>query len=86
MRLGLIGLALFMLLWGCAAWRGWRHRHEPLGKALLALLVFSSVSLLTDGIGLWLKPNADWFVTWLPLAISLVLAGREQAVADRSAY
>lgn len=85
-RLGLIGLALFMLLWGCAAWRGWRHRHEPLGKALLALLVFSSVSLLTDGIGLWLKPNADWFVTWLPLAISLVLAGREQAVADRSAY
>lgn len=85
-RLGLIGLALFMLLWGCAAWRGWRHRHEPLGKALLALLVFSSVSLLTDGIGLWLKPNADWFVTWLPLMISLVLAGREQAVADRSVY
>ncbi|MBU1285726.1 MAG: O-antigen ligase family protein [Gammaproteobacteria bacterium] len=85
-RLGLIGLALFMLLWGCAAWRGWRHRQEPLGKALLALLVFSSVSLLTDGIGLWLKPNAEWFVTWLPLAISLILAGREHAVADGSAY
>jgi O-antigen ligase len=85
-RLGLVGLALFMLLWSCAAWRGWQHRHTPLGRALLALLVFSSVSLLTDGIGLWLKPNADWFVTWLPLTISLVLAGREQAVADNSAY
>ncbi len=81
-RLGLVGLALFMLLWSCAAWRGWQHRHTPLGRALLALLVFSSVSLLTDGIGLWLKPNADWFVMWLPLIISLTLAGRGQVVAD----
>jgi O-antigen ligase len=81
-RLGLVGLASFMLLWSCAAWRGWQHRHTPLGRALLALLVFSSVSLLTDGIGLWLKPNADWFVMWLPLIISLILAGRGQVVAD----
>lgn len=84
-RLGLVGLALFMLLWGCAAWRGWRHRQEPLGRALLALLVFSSVSLLTDGIGLWIKPNADWFVTWLPLSVGLILAGREQAAVDKDA-
>lgn len=76
-RLGLPGLLLFALLWGCVAWRGWRNRTEPLGRALLALWVFSSVALLTDGIGLWFKPNADWLITWLPIALSLVLAARQ---------
>ncbi|MWV15372.1 O-antigen ligase domain-containing protein [Pseudomonas sp. L-22-4S-12] len=78
-RLGLPGLLLFALLWGCVAWRGWQNRAEPLGRALLALWVFSSVALLTDGIGLWLKPNADWLITWLPIALSLVLASRQPA-------
>lgn len=31
---------------------------------------------MTDGIGLWLKPNADWLITWLPIALSIVLAAR----------
>ncbi|MEO4045484.1 O-antigen ligase family protein [Pseudomonas sp. CAU 1711] len=77
-RLGLPGLALFALLWVCVAWRGWSSRGEPLGRALLALWIFSSVALLTDGIGLWRKPNADWLITWLPVALSLVIAVRAQ--------
>lgn len=76
-RLGVPGLLLFALLWGCVAWRAWQNRTEPLGRALLALWVFSSVALQTDGIGLWLKPNADWLITWLPVALSLVLAARQ---------
>lgn len=78
-RLGLPGLLLFALLWGCVAWRGWQNRAEPLGRSLLALWVFSSVALQTDGIGLWLKPNADWLITWLPIALSMVLASRQPA-------
>lgn len=58
-RIGIPGLLLFCLLWGATAIRGWQRRSEPLGRALLALWTFSSVSLMTDGIGLWLKPNAD---------------------------
>lgn len=76
-RLGVPGLLLFAMLWGCVAWRAWQNRAEPLGRALLALWVFSSVALQTDGIGLWLKPNADWLITWLPVALSLVLAARQ---------
>lgn len=75
-RLGLPGLLLFSLLWGCVAWRAWQHRALPLGRGLLALWVFSSVALQTDGIGLWLKPNADWLITWLPVALSMALAAR----------
>jgi O-antigen ligase len=75
-RLGVPGLVLFCVLWTTVGWRGWVSRAEPLGRTLLALWVFSSVCLMTDGIGLWLKPNADWLITWLPVSLSLVLAHR----------
>jgi O-antigen ligase len=75
-RLGVPGLILFCSLWLAAGWRGWVSRAQPLGQVLLILWVFSGTSLLTDGIGLWLKPNADWFITWLPIALSIVLASR----------
>lgn len=75
-RWGVVGLVLFLMLWGCVAWRAWYNRSSALGLALLGLWSFSSVALLTDGIGLWFKPNADWLVTWLPIALSLVLATR----------
>ncbi len=76
-RLGLPGLLLFALLWGFVAWRAWQNRAQPLGLALLALWVFSTIALQTDGIGLWLKPNSDWLITWLPVALSMVLAVRQ---------
>ncbi|WP_433861131.1 O-antigen ligase family protein [Pseudomonas thivervalensis] len=75
-RLGVPGLMLYGVLWLAAGWRGWVSRAQPLGQVLLILWVFSGVSLLTDGIGLWLKPNADWLITWLPIALSIVLAAR----------
>lgn len=76
-REGVIGLLLFACLWLVVGWRGWVSRAQPLGQVVLALWVFSGVSLLTDGIGLWLKPNADWLITWLPIALSIVLAARQ---------
>jgi O-antigen ligase len=75
-RLGVPGLLLFGWLWLVVGLRGWVSRAQPLGQVLLALWVFSGTSLMTDGIGLWLKPNADWLITWLPIALSIVLATR----------
>ncbi|WP_434653860.1 O-antigen ligase family protein [Pseudomonas sp. R3-56] len=83
-RLGVPGLLLFGGLWLVAGWRGWMCRAQPLGQVLLALWVFASVSLMTDGIGLWLKPNADWLVIWLPIALSIVLAARGRAAGTSS--
>lgn len=78
-RWGVPGLGLFLMLWGCVAWCAWRNRQRSLGLALLGLWRFSSASLLTDGIGLWFKLNADWLITWLPVALSLLLAAREDS-------
>jgi O-antigen ligase len=83
-RLGVPGLLLFGGLWLAAGWRGWTCRAQPLGQVLLALWVFSSACLMTDGIGLWLKPNADWLITWLPIALSIVLAARGRAAGTSS--
>lgn len=84
-RLGMVGLVLFCGVWGCVLWRAWQARAQTLGRALLALWVFSTVSLMTDGIGLWLKPNADWLITWLPVALGMVLAQRHALAQDVAA-
>lgn len=78
-RLGAFGLLCWVALWASIGWRAWQQRHGELGQSLLALWVFSSVVLLTDGFGPWLKPSADWLVTWVPLGLSLVLADQVSA-------
>lgn len=78
-RLGLPGLLLFLALWGAVLRRAWQNRRSALGSTLLVLWVFSTVALQTDGIGLWFKPNADWLITWLPIALSMVLGARTAA-------
>lgn len=85
-RLGVPGLLLFGWLWLVVGWRGWVSRAQPLGQVLLALWVFSGTSLMTDGIGLWLKPNADWLITWLPIALSIVLATRGSNQTETSRW
>ena len=75
MRLGVGGLLLWLALWAAIGWRALQHYRDELGRALIALWVFSGVALLTDGFGPWLKPSADWLLTWLPLGRSLALAG-----------
>ena len=79
----LLGLLAHLGLLPWFLWRGipelvW-YSLLTLPVYLLALWVFSSIALLTDGIGLWLKPNADWLITWLPVALSMVLAARRPA-------
>lgn len=83
-RLGVIGLLLFCGLWLLTFWRAWQARSGTLGLALLALWVFSTVSLMTDGIGLWRKPNADWLIMWLPVAMGMVLGQRLRASGSQS--
>ena len=72
-ELGLIGLVLWLAVWGCLLRAAWVLRHLALGRALLAVILFCTVAQLFDGGQLWESPRADWFFTWLPVGLGLCL-------------
>lgn len=72
-ELGVIGLTLWLLLLAGVAWRGWMTRHTAAGRAVCALLCFSCIALLTDGLGPWVKPREEWFTVWLPIFLGFSL-------------
>ncbi|WP_137887125.1 O-antigen ligase [Pseudomonas sp. 2FE] len=72
-RFGVIGLFLWGGLWYWAGWRAFKHRNTHLGGAAVALWLYSGFVVLTEGTAPWVKPSPIWFVTWLPVAIVLVI-------------
>lgn len=72
-ELGLPALLLGAILWLGAARVAWLSRRTDLGCSVLILLVFSSVAMQFDAASLWGTPRAEWFITWLPLALATVL-------------
>ncbi|WOD12213.1 O-antigen ligase family protein [Pseudomonas sp. NyZ704] len=82
-ELGVIGLALWIAVWGCVLHAAWIMRHIALGRALLAVMIFCTVAQMFDGGQLWESPRADWFFTWLPVGLGLCLLtayGRPEGV------
>lgn len=73
---GLPGLLLALALWLLTGWRAWHHRHSAMGGCLLALWVYTSVALQFDMPDMMLKPDVDWLLFWLPVALGMGLAWR----------
>ncbi|MFK2878135.1 glycosyltransferase [Rhodanobacter hydrolyticus] len=84
---GIPGLLLALALWLLTGWRAWCHRNSTIGGCLLALWVYTSVALQFDTPDIMLKPDVNWLLFWLPLALGMGLAwrrhDREMAVAMR---
>jgi O-antigen ligase len=66
---GLIGLALWVALYGIAAVYSWRNRHNPAVLVASALLVFGLVAGLTEGRDFLSRPKEHWFLIWIPFAL-----------------
>jgi O-antigen ligase len=66
---GLIGLALWLALYGIAAVYSWRNRHKPAVLVASALLVFGLVAGLTEGRDFLSRPKEHWFLIWIPFAL-----------------
>ncbi|WP_161782358.1 O-antigen ligase family protein [Oleiagrimonas soli] len=73
-ELGLPGLLLWLLLWAWIGWTGWRMRALPLGRIVLGVWIFASVALQFDGPSLLRSPRPEWLLTWLPLALAMLLS------------
>lgn len=75
-ELGLPGLLLWIGLWLAAFRVAWLERSSWEGRLLLSSLLVSFVALQFDAASLWGSPRAEWFVTWLPIGLSLAIAVR----------
>jgi O-antigen ligase len=73
LELGMPGLLAWLFLWGWCLNVTWKARTSRLGGAVLGILIFSSCALLFDGANLWDTPRPEWFLTWLPVALTLGL-------------
>jgi O-antigen ligase len=75
--LGIPGLLLLAVLWLVVGWRAWRFRASTAGGCLLALWVYASIALQFDTPDLLQKPGVEWLLGWLPVAMGMGLAWRQ---------
>lgn len=72
-ELGIPGMLLWSLAWLCALREIWRARASEIGKVLLGLWIFATLAMQFDAASLTGTPRAEWFVSWLPLGLALML-------------
>ncbi|MCF5720060.1 O-antigen ligase family protein [Pseudomonas syringae] len=72
-ELGLPGLLLWCGLWLGVLWQAWKARATQFGKGLIGIWVFSSLAMQFDAASITGTPRAEWFITWLPVALATVL-------------
>jgi O-antigen ligase len=75
-ELGLPGVVLWISLWLSALHIAWQHRFSAEGRLVFGTLVVSLAALQFDAASLWGTPRAEWFVIWLPLALTLALVAQ----------
>ncbi|MGW7772468.1 O-antigen ligase family protein [Pseudomonas machongensis] len=72
-ELGLPGMLLWIAVWLFALREILRARETMLGKLALAVWVFSSVAMQLDAASLTGTPRAEWFISWLPVGLAMML-------------
>ncbi|WDY56671.1 O-antigen ligase family protein [Pseudomonas sp. PSKL.D1] len=81
---GVVGLVLWMALYGLAMYFCWAYRKHPGVVLAGAWLVFGFASGLTEGNAFMSRPKEHWFLIWIPMALVygqwLALGKRGQAV------
>ncbi|WP_201001865.1 O-antigen ligase family protein [Pseudomonas cichorii] len=81
---GIIGLVLWMTMYGLAIHFCWTHRQYPAVTIAATWLVFGFASGLTEGNAFMSRPKEHWFLIWMPLALvyaqSLIYRTRSQTI------
>lgn len=74
LELGLIGLGLWMLLYGLTFLRCLQRRHDKHFQMASALAVYGLCAGLTEGSSFLSRPNENWFLIWIPLSLVAALS------------
>ncbi|MFZ0152910.1 O-antigen ligase family protein [Pseudomonas sp.] len=72
-ELGIPGLLLWMAVWFGVLREIWRVRSSTYGKGLMGLWLFSTLAMQFDAASLTDTPRAEWFISWLPVGLSMAL-------------
>ncbi|QVM90937.1 O-antigen ligase family protein [Pseudomonas entomophila] len=78
-ELGLPGMLLWIAVWLFTLGEIIRARSTPFGKVLLSLWVFSTLAMQFDAASLTGTPRAEWFISWLPVGLAMLLPGARPA-------
>lgn len=81
-HIGFLGLALWVMLWAPALWRGWRAYPQRI-CVLAAALATGFTAVLFDGIHPYTPFMYNWPSVWIPMAL-LVAYVRQQEARDES--
>ena len=73
-ELGLPGLLFWCIAWFSVFFYAWRARATLLGQGVLGAWVFSMLAMQFDAASLLGTPRAEWFITWLPIALASLLS------------
>lgn len=66
---GIVGLMLWLLLYGVALCFAWRNRHDQLVALASTALIFGIAAGLTEGGAFMSRPKEHWFLIWIPMAL-----------------
>ncbi|MCG8296234.1 O-antigen ligase family protein [Pseudomonas entomophila] len=78
-ELGLPGMLLWIAVWLFTLGEIIRARSTPFGKVLLSLWVFATLAMQFDAASLTGTPRAEWFISWLPVGLAMLLPGARPA-------
>ncbi|HGA2318866.1 TPA: O-antigen ligase family protein [Pseudomonas putida] len=72
-ELGLPGMLLWIAVWLFTLGEIVRARDTTFGKVLLCVWIYSTMAMQFDAASLTATPRAEWFISWLPVGLTLLL-------------
>ena len=77
---GLPGLIFWSVAWFSVLFYAWRARTTVLGQGVIGVWVFSMLAMQFDAASLLDSPRAEWFITWLPVALATLLTFKKASI------
>lgn len=77
---GLPGLFFWSVAWLSVLLYAWRARATMLGQGVIGVWVFSMLAMQFDAASLLDSPRAEWFITWLPVALATLLTFKKASI------
>ncbi|MGH8435391.1 MAG: O-antigen ligase family protein [Pseudomonas sp.] len=74
LELGLVGLGLWLLIYGLTFLRCLQSRLDRQFQLASALVVYGLSAGLTEGSSFLSRPNENWFIVWIPLSLVAALS------------